>query len=387
MILIAPVTITDAMLTSTDVAEADYAEFAMNTTYAVGDRVMDSTGVEILTLDVAPATAWVKNRLITGQTSAKTCRVVAKLTNTTYQVRERSGAFTLGEVIGVTGTPTELADQGAAFPTFTAPTDKVHKIYESLAAANLSNYPPTDVLVVVPKWVEVSATNRWKIFDQVVGTQTEKATSFTYRLTPGQVINAIAFINMDCAEITITQTDPVEGIVYSATKSMIVTVITGAAIVTDWYTYFFSSGLKVLDYVDFNIPPYLNSYFDITVSYPLGTAKAGVIILGMQTIIGTTRYSPSVGIQDYSIKTQDAWGNYTITQRAFSKRLSASLRMPNESVSEIQRILALYRATPVVWVASNLYSALIVYGFYKDFNIVIPYPNYADCSIEIEGLT
>lgn len=76
------------------------------------------TNTETITLDVAPATDWAVDDIITGQTSGKTCVVVAKLTALTYTVKDRSGTFTLGEVIGVTGTAVKLADQGAAHPTF-----------------------------------------------------------------------------------------------------------------------------------------------------------------------------------------------------------------------------------------------------------------------------
>ena len=130
------------MLTDSNVPETDYTEFAMGTTYAVGDRCIVATGLEILTLDVAPASDWVAGDILTGQTSTKTCVCVKKLTALTYQVRERTGNFTLGEVIGVTGDADKLADQGAAHPTITAATDKVHKIYESLSAGNQGNYPP-----------------------------------------------------------------------------------------------------------------------------------------------------------------------------------------------------------------------------------------------------
>jgi hypothetical protein len=38
-------------------------------------------------------------------------------------------------------------------------------------------------------------------------------------------------------------------------------------------------------------------------------------------------------------------------------------------------------------VAAEDFSSLIVYGFYKSFDIVIPGPTVSNCSLEIEGLT
>jgi len=74
---------------------------------------------ELLTLDVAPASTWADGATITGATSEETCVIVAYLTTTTYIVKDRSGTFTLGEVLS---DGTTQADQGAAHPTFTATT-------------------------------------------------------------------------------------------------------------------------------------------------------------------------------------------------------------------------------------------------------------------------
>jgi hypothetical protein len=71
---------------------------------------------ELMTLDVAPGGAgWSAGNTITGNSSGKTCVIVAVLTTLTYIVKDRSGAYTLGEIL-TNGTAT--ADQGAAHPTF-----------------------------------------------------------------------------------------------------------------------------------------------------------------------------------------------------------------------------------------------------------------------------
>jgi uncharacterized phiE125 gp8 family phage protein len=72
---------------------------------------------ELMTLDVAPGGGgWAAGDTITGQTSTKTCKIVEVLTTTTYTVKDRTGTFTLGEILS-NGTAT--ADQGATRPIFT----------------------------------------------------------------------------------------------------------------------------------------------------------------------------------------------------------------------------------------------------------------------------
>jgi hypothetical protein len=50
----------------------------------------------------------------------------------------------------------------------------LHRLYESLQAGNAGHTPETSP----DWWVEVSANNRWSMFDQVIGTATTAVTSF-----------------------------------------------------------------------------------------------------------------------------------------------------------------------------------------------------------------
>jgi len=83
---------------------------------ARGNTAWDEV-VELMTLDVAPSTAWAVGDTITGVTSAQSCQILQILTNKTFYIKNRTGAFTLGEIL-TNGTYT--ADQGAANPTVAA---------------------------------------------------------------------------------------------------------------------------------------------------------------------------------------------------------------------------------------------------------------------------
>ncbi|CAB5555439.1 Uncharacterised protein [Pseudomonas putida] len=52
----------------------------------------------------------------------------------------------------------------------------------------------------------------------------------------------------------------------------------------------------------------------------------------------------------------------------------------------MRRLLAELRATPVVWIGEESYEATILFGFYKDFQIVFSGPTVSDCSITVEGV-
>ena len=380
MKIIRPNVITDAMLISSDIPETDYAAYNAATTYVGGDRCIDtarhkiyeslpSSGIELLTLDVAPAVPWLPNWTLTGQTSLQTCVVCQYLTSLTYLVRARSGVFTLGEVIGVTGTAVLLADQGGANPTFAS-------------AANKARTPSVDVALATPLWwKEVSGTNRWKVFDSSVGSQSSQAASMTFDIAPGK-INAIAFLNLEATSISLVQTDPGDGVAFTATYDLV-----SSAAIIDGYSYCFEPFIFLTSLVVFDLPPYELATISITITNVGGVAKCGGIVMGLSTFLGTTLYGPSIGITDYSQKTTDDYGNYSITEGAFSRRGSYALKVPNTSINEVERILSLYRATPLVWVGIDEIAATITYGTFKSFDIVISGPSFSDCGLDIEGLT
>ena len=106
---------------------------------------------------------------------------------------------------------------------------------------------------------------------------------------------------------------------------------------------------------------------------------------GLSREIGGVQYGASVGITDYSVKSQDAFGNYVITQRAFSKRATFNVMVENGLIDELQTLLADLRATPAIYVGSDGYVSTMIYGFYKDFSTVISYPTLSVLSIELEG--
>ena len=61
--------------------------------------------------------------------------------------------------------------------------------------------------------------------------------------------------------------------------------------------------------------------------------------------------------------------------------------MDTEQIDYISRTLAQLRATPVLWIGSEGFESLSVYGFYKEFSIDLAYPTVSYCSLTIEGLT
>jgi len=301
MNLIRPIEITDSNLTSTNVPETDYAEYAPTTTYVEGDTII---------------------------------------------------------VIGT-----------------------VHKVYESLQAANTGNYPPDNTSGTTPYWLEIGATNAWKMFDTQVSTPTTQAESIAVEVTVGKVINSIVLLELSAGLVEITLTDPTDGIVYNETV-----VMASDSGIKDWYSYFYEPIIRDSDLVKMDIPAYPSAVVKVELFDPGGDAQCGMMVVGNFKRLGKTKWQPQISIIDYSRKETDIFGNPTLVVRKAAKLLSADIFMETSYANEVRRVLTEYRATPAVWVGHEDFSSTIIYGFYRSFSLVLSNLSVSDCTLEIEGL-
>lgn len=255
----------------------------------------------------------------------------------------------------------------------------VHKVYESLQAGNTNHSPMTSPTW----WIEVGPTNRWKMFDTSNSTQTTNSNSIVVTITPGKVINSVALLGLVATSVTIKLTDPVDGIVYNKTTSL-----NNNGNINNWYNYFFDPIVRKTAVVATDLPAYGSAVLEITITNTGSTAACSVCIVGAVRYVGEgINLGASVGIQDYSVKQKDDFGNYKLVQRSYSKRAKFSMAVLNTQIDALQDLLVDLRTTPCIWIGDDNYTCTVVYGYYKDFDIVISYHLVSDCNLEIEGLT
>jgi hypothetical protein len=254
------------------------------------------------------------------------------------------------------------------------------RLYKVLVASTTDN-PTVGVTLTPPSWQDIGAINRFKMFDQVVNTQTTRTGLIDVSILPGTIINALAMFDLDGVSTTITMTDPLEGVVFTETKSL-----QDNTIIIDWYSYFFESITTVSDVVFLGLPAYGGATTRIQVDAGASTAAIGEVVIGKQRNLGVTNFGTSVSILDYSRKETDEFGNTVVETRPFSKRADFDVTVETGSVAAVQKALADIRTTPTVFIGDEDRAETIVYGFYRGFNIVISTPSISDCSIEVEGL-
>lgn len=250
-----------------------------------------------------------------------------------------------------------------------------HRIYESVQAGNTNHNPATDDGTW---WLDIAPTNRWAMFDRVVGTVTSVGIGpIVVAIEPDERINMLAMLNMVAESVRVQVVfDAVE--LYDQTFNM-----EDRRLTMGLWEYFFEPLDAQTSLVVDELPP----VGEITITID-GTA-CGTLLVGREFFIGETLRAPQISITDYSRKEFDEFGNITIIERTYAKRYEVDVIVQSNRVDGIAKKLAEVRATPTLYIGDdrNIYESLLAYGIYRDFDITIAYPSYSDCRLTIESLT
>ena len=255
-----------------------------------------------------------------------------------------------------------------------------HWVIRSLIADNVGNIPTG--LSSDENWVKVSETNRWKMFDQKTTSQTVNEDSIEVTLFGINTMDSLALLNLDCASIDVNILDVNMNQIYDTSVDMV-----SVENVYDWYTYFFAPIIRKTDLVLTDIPPYAQTTVTISINFEGSTAKCGTCILGSKVDLGLARYGTKISSIDYSVKQADDFGDFTIAERGYSKTMDVLAYIEKPFTDFTANILNQYRATPVVYVATQEYTSSYIYGFHKTWEIDYTYPEQNQLTMEIYGLS
>lgn len=255
-------------------------------------------------------------------------------------------------------------------------------LYTSKVDGNTNNPPVVGGVFDSANWTDEGTANRYRMFDQSPSEASQRAGNIDVTVAAGELINSVAAINVSGTSVTVQLIDDTDGLVYNSTKDL-----QDYTEITDWYSYRFLPIEMKTDVVFLDLPNYVNARVRVIIDSGGGTAKCGELLLGRQQIIGDTNYGAEVGIRDFSVKSEDTFGNSVIVERAFRKLANFDVTVDTAAVASIQRRLTKLRAIPALYVGNEDREELIVFGFYKRFRQVISGPLFSQCVIEAESLT
>lgn len=387
MKLIRPTTITDAILTSSNVTENDaddaplwsatavYATAGQQVRRAETHRIYEAVKVaSVNTVAISIASpcvvTWEGCDFVDGapvKLSTTGALPTGLTAGTTYYAKSPTAAgFNLAATVGGAAINTSGTQSG---------------VHTATVSSNYGKTPEDNTGGTTPYWMEVGATNKWAMFDESLSLQTEKADQIVVTIEPGRV-NTLALFGLDAEQVTVSMTSDSEGgaTVYNVTRNL------ALSNVFDWYDYFFEPIIRQDKVVFDDLPMYADGVITVTIDNTGGTARCGEMTVGISRYIGKLQWKPRARIINYSKKTTNDFGVTRLNKRGFSDLINCELVVDNELVDEIRRVLSEYRSTVAGWVGDGDFTSMTMLGFYNDFELLINDPAGSLCSLEIEGI-
>lgn len=256
-----------------------------------------------------------------------------------------------------------------------------HRIYESVGA-NIDKYPPDHP----EEWVDQGATNRWRMFDMSVGSDRQTisvGSDNTVHVLLGidQLVNSVTLLNVYASSVKIIMRDQLGNIVYDFWRDLLSGVYEST-----WWSFFFGTRTRITSLSLTNLPPHTPSTIEMILEGGDDAAKIGKMIVSKAVDIGCTRYGTSVGIIDFSKKERNPFGDNFIVKRRYVDRVEFDIQILTSRVDEIKKMLADVRATPVLYIGDDGLQSTTIYGFYRDFSIVVSGPRRSDATLPVEGI-
>lgn len=257
-----------------------------------------------------------------------------------------------------------------------------HRVYQSLVAANVGNTPAASPL----KWQDMGATDQYLMLDEFVNTASAAVSQLHVQVGLSRPDHFI-LLGVEGTSITLNLWDK-GAIVWTETTNLVYTDPRIAPI-NNWQGYFFSQSALLYNDLYRALPVLTYSpTLEIIISYPGGTAKLAQVLAGNAIYIGETQYGSEVGILDYSKKTTDTFGRTYLAQGYFAKKNSLQVMVDRSRLDVVYQWLSQVRGIPAVWVGDDETDimSLLIYGFCRDYSVVVDTPLTTTLRIEIEGL-
>ena len=261
--------------------------------------------------------------------------------------------------------------------------DKViyqHRIYNRVIAGGGALTPDLDLT----NWLDLGATNKYRMFDNIISSVSSRTGGIQFTLTPNQVVNGIALLNVNASTVRVVMTDPVEGVVYDQTRGL-----RSSSEVTDYFSYFFAPLVSLTDLntaIFLDLPSKPTATITVYISSGAALVEVGEVVYGIQSVVGRTNYGTSIGIKSYSRKDIDEFGKVTVVKRKNSKYCEYDVDIDNTNLVFVQRLFQDIDSVPCVFIGNPDMEGLIVYGFYSDFKSTISFPTVSKCTLRVEGL-
>lgn len=254
-----------------------------------------------------------------------------------------------------------------------------HVVYEAVSTTGNTGKNPADDDGAY--WARVGATNRWKAFEYSRTSRTRFDASAYWEIAAGQGLSSVVLRGMiGVSLIRLTLTDPDFGVVLQHEE-----FISSLPSESSWYAWTFEQREPRTDFEFHGVPTYPNATLRIEAE-GANNAGVGVIAVGQQYEFGIgVQLGGSLSLEDFGRTRRTEYGELELADGDYADDQTLSVVIEAQELANVKSLLVSLRNKPSLWSPSDRLSALTVWGRCRRFRIGIPYTNYLDCSLELEG--
>ncbi|MFB2595449.1 tape measure protein [Paracoccus sp. p4-l81] len=223
---------------------------------------------------------------------------------------------------------------------------------------------------------DASMANSRGLLDMASG-----SSAMAYSLSASTLITTVALFNVQASTATVTVRAPDNTLISSVTMQL-----QDVEAIADWHSYFFDPVAAKSEVIFDDLAGYPGNKVVVSLDAPGGSPRVGQIVAGRAFLLGELSEDATIGIQDYSRKERDDWGNPEIIERPFSLRGDFDLAIQSSRVRTVQKTLSSVRARPAVYYETEGNSDVMIYGYFSDFSITLKVGEISFMSLEVEGL-
>lgn len=256
----------------------------------------------------------------------------------------------------------------------------LNRIYRLASTTSRNQYPPANPSV----WIDYGATNTFKLFDDIIGSQTEFVNTMTVVIDANR-LNSLAFLNMEnITSIRVLQED----IGLSITLYDETFTLTDYGVLSLYDYWYLPTKIKrdlVVQGLQFSVDAKVTLEF-------IGSsdAKIGAVVSGMDDNIAVTLYGTRIDLKDYSKYVTDDYGNTFFSRRGYARIITAQALIDTNTIDDTADKLIGLRGGLTVFVGDEReggYSSLTTLGYIESVGFQIDNPSKIKFPIKIIGVT
>ena len=254
-----------------------------------------------------------------------------------------------------------------------------YKVYRSLIDTNTGNDPTAPANI--KKWSQSGVINRMRPFDEKLSTKTKQSTSITYTIKPPSAITALVLKGVTGATDATVKMIEDGSVIYNRSERMY-----GVPAESGLWYWLFGAKEEVADANYFNMPTSLTATVEVTID---GSADLAVGVIAMGNIKDYGRYvlqGSSAGVENFAINGYDEWQEPVRTELSWAKTATLDLMLRQSDVDSMQKMIAKAGFSPSIWIGSEKYEALNIYGYVENFDMTINWGDVHSARLTIKGM-